>query len=368
MPGIDYSAGLNLKSPAYQPGGVLRDPLDMSAYPLEDTARMEEILIEELDFLSGRSLRATIRQHHHMDGGARVEVGTKWSRFTLDAKIPMTGVLGHVSEAGLRHIVRSMVFGRADDLRHRQPQGWWCLETYKIRKVLDGKEGARRVPVMPQGANQRVVLDFGKDGSGDLTLAGYGAGKSISPKEGGVQAPRRTVFMFDLTYVDVTGSDMAIWKHGRLDDGTWSLQAQQSANLDQLSTTIEKFVQASMANMAATQQQQDASPELPPEVQALLAAAEKMNLTPAQLLEAVTANVSNAAEAQQAPPPGLPEGFNIMHGKVSWTCPECSQGINAMPANVGSHLAAHVRAGDFDEERKTELFTLFTTALQALQG
>lgn len=344
--------------------------LDDNQRTLDDDMRMMEILVEELDYMSGEGKLIAIAERYRMDEGEIVRTNDSWRRYVeTGAKFPFSGIHGKTTEVGFRAMVRASVIGASENLHHRKGNGHWVLDTYKVRKGYDGDTRVRVV----SGTVQRVSGTGAGAGQhsmyGEVIMnEGVPKGTEYAP-EGrvGVQfkheTSQRTVVFMDYTFVDIAGDKEIMFEEGRPAGEARRSAKETSDSMALVAAALQRLVGGAAAAPVAPPPPQHQTTDDMIEVLAKKFGIRTLDLKAALMTAKADQPVATDTEGPDVPATttgtveeAIWDGL-VGHGKAvkeetggwKWSCGVC--GHRTMWHNLGikQHMRAHVLSGEANQ-------------------
>jgi len=188
--------------------------LSASRRMLDDQDVVQQILKDELDYMSGEGKQIAIAERYQLDHDEEVIVKSTWRRLPdTGQKFPITGIIGKTTEVGFRNMIRAAVLGVAENIHARKGNGQWVLDSYKVRKGYDGDTKVRVIKGKVS-RNHDIGQDYG-DHIMDEGTDGAFIPMGYAPSELVQEAVERSVLYMDFVFVDIAGDEEIIFENGR---------------------------------------------------------------------------------------------------------------------------------------------------------
>lgn len=363
------------RSEGIVPAGGLEALVREPGSTLDDTERMREILKEELDYMSGKGLLLAIAQQYRLAEGDHVAVDPKWRTVKNDGKFPLSGVQGKVNEVQFRAMVRCMVLGLAEDIQLRQPNGRWCLKDYRIVKTHDGDtqvmdvQGSRLVAV--PGAGGAAIPQSQSVMIADGATPGY-QGEGVPETLFKQRVVQRSVFLLDLTYVDIKGEDAIEYRNGRPVDEITREAQKDRASMSELVAALAGFARGGVAAPSVTPSPSaDDALEILARSYGVKVVDLKKNLSAALAVSSLPPIPNAPAEPTErfpVPVPTAPLDVVVPGADESWACPLCEHTSSSLPIAVEQHMKGHERKREVDRVTRQDYVRRYREAYATHDG
>lgn len=293
---------------------------------IDDTARIEEILREELKAIQDAGLRE-VAVHYHMTEGDSVQIDPRWRTMKFEGSFPLDGLQGHVTEVGFRTMIRCQFIGAREVIHSAQYNANWQLKSATVKK---GKQGYNNIKVV-KGRVAAINAADSPNAHMLLAMPSLDGTDEFAPPP----VASRTCLFITYELVDITGNSSIRYKEGR----TMSLEQEQAqsatSDIDRLINGLANVIEKGAKEVRGKDAKKDAVDTL----------CEELGVTKEELHSIVA-----KARVEKGKPAVSTTNF--------WHCPieGCDfKTDSTRSVAISQHLQSHVRKNELTEDAAKDL-------------